>query len=170
MPVHTGILTRKNMQTHGHICTLYVLKHIWEHREGKYKGRHKWASFFFFLLFLPLSIFFSNTPVPFNLTFILPHSQYHLQSVSTLQHFHCVSHLSLSQLLTLLFPSSDTEWSRKQSLGLDIKVSERARDLISNISYSHSPHRREQEIFLAYTVAFYVHVWDRVCICLCSTM
>lgn len=50
---------------------------------------------------LPLSVSFSDAPVAFNLAFILPHSQYHPQSVSTLQHSPCVSHLSLSQPLTL---------------------------------------------------------------------
>lgn len=105
-PVHTGILTRKKCRLMGTYARCRCSS-IYENTEKAnikedINGR-------LFLLFLPLSIFFSNTPIPFNLAFILPHSQYHLQSVSTLQHFHCVSHLSLSQLLTLLFPSSDTE-------------------------------------------------------------
>lgn len=62
-PVHTGILTHKNMQTHGHICTLYVLKHIWENREGKYKRRHKWPSFFCSSFLCP----FSFPILPFHL-------------------------------------------------------------------------------------------------------
>ena len=52
----------------------------------------------FFLGQLPSLV----VPSPFfNLAFILPHSQYHPQSVSTLQHSARVSHLSLSQPLAL---------------------------------------------------------------------
>lgn len=56
-------------------------------------------------------------PVAFNLASVLSHSQCRPQSASTLQHCRCVSHLSLSLLLTLFLPPSDTQRSRKQSSG-----------------------------------------------------
>ena len=95
----------------------------------------------FFLGQLPSLV----VPSPFfNLAFILPHSQYHPQSVSTLQHSARVSHLSLSQPLALssslslsLSRLTRRRWGRKQSFGLQIKSSQRkAKDVISNISYS----------------------------------
>lgn len=118
MHVHRGTLTHKQGCTDADSCMqtqtqTNTYSYKWGHKEGKYKKRQTWPNYF--LLFLPLSVSSSNTPVAFNLAFILPHSQYHPQSVSTLQHSPCVSHLSLSQLLTLFFPSSDTQTVKQKA-------------------------------------------------------
>lgn len=105
-------------------------------------------------LVLPLSVSLMRQSL-FNLSFILPHSQYHPQSV--LQHSPmCQSLQALAATHTFLsFPQNlltNRQWSRKQSFGLEIKSSQqKAKDVISNISYSLSPHGQQQKICLLFT-------------------
>ncbi len=111
----------------------------------------------YFLLLLSLSVSFSNTSVAFNLAFILPHSQYHPQSVSTLQHSPCVSHLSLSQLLTLSSPSSDTQTERQKGKFWALRfnpVSRRLKMLSQTFPIPFPPHGQQQNICPAYAEAF----------------
>lgn len=108
------IKTQTRMHRRTQIHTVHAQAHASENTEMEnIKKRKTWPNYF--LLFPSLSVSFSNTPVAFNLAFILPHSQYHPQSVSTLQHSPCVSHLSLSQLLTLFSPSSDTQTVKQKA-------------------------------------------------------
>lgn len=141
------------MQTQARKYISYILKHMRVKTQSGQIKRQTWPNYF--LLFLPLSACFSNTPIAFNLAFILPHSQYHPQSVSTLQHSPCVSHLSLSQLLALFPPLSDTQTVKQKAKFLEIKSSQqKAEDVISNISCSLPPHEQQQRNCLVYAVAF----------------
>ncbi len=107
MHVHKG--TRMQICTQIH--TICAQVHTCENTEkANIKKRPN-----YFLLFLPLSVSFSHIPVAFNLAFIASHSQYHPQSVSTLQHSPYVSHLSLSQQLTLSSPLSDTQTEKQKA-------------------------------------------------------